>query len=183
MKPIFVLSLFGVLSLTACFDDNQHAQNPVQSANVAENATQNSLSNPKSSAQNSTQNTYKLKQGNAKTICNNQAIYQAYQAKNEHRKVQVLACGSVAKVLPDDNKGSRHQGFLIKIDNYPKMSVLVAHNIDLAPKVKNIQPNTPIKIYGEYVYNEKGGVLHWTHQDPVSRHQHGWIEYDGERYW
>lgn len=39
MKPIFVLSLFGVLSLTAYFDDNQHAQNPVQSANVAENTT------------------------------------------------------------------------------------------------------------------------------------------------
>ncbi len=96
--------------------------------------------------------------------------------------MQVLACATVAKVLPDDNKGSRHQRFLIKIDNYPKMSVLVAHNIDLAPKVKNIQPNTPIKIYGEYIYNEKGGVLHWTHQDPTSRHQHGWIEYDGERY-
>ncbi|WP_394261594.1 DUF3465 domain-containing protein [Moraxella boevrei] len=25
-------------------------------------------------------------------------------------------------------------------------------------------------------------MLHWTHQDPTSRHQHGWIEYDGERY-
>lgn len=77
--------------------------------------------------------------------------------------MQVLACGSVAKVLPDDNKESRHQRFLIKIDNYPKMSVLVAHNIDLAPKVKNIQPNTPIKIYGEYIYNEKRGGCYIGH--------------------
>jgi hypothetical protein len=34
-------------------------------------------------------------------------------------------------VLKDDNDGSRHQKFIVELPN--AMTVLVAHNIDLAP--------------------------------------------------
>lgn len=115
--------------------------------------------------------------------CNNQAIYHAYQQQNEHNKIQVLGCGQVIKLLKDDNKGRRHQKFLVKLDDYPQITVLIAHNIDLAPYVKNIQEHTPIRFYGEYIYTNKGGVVHWTHKDPASRHQDGWLEYQGERFW
>lgn len=115
--------------------------------------------------------------------CNNQAIYQAFSAHNDTQKIQVLGCGQVKKVLPDDHDGTRHQKFLLTIDGYPQITVLVAHNIDLAKRVDNLQPNTPIRFYGEYIYNAKGGVLHWTHKDPAARHQDGWLEYNGQKYW
>ncbi|BFL70440.1 hypothetical protein SKB0120_15020 [Moraxella osloensis] len=51
------------------------------------------------------------------------------------------------KVLKDDNEGSRHQKFLVKIDNYPNITVLIAHNIDLAPRIEGIQANNPIRFY------------------------------------
>ncbi|MDI4480444.1 DUF3465 domain-containing protein [Moraxella osloensis] len=114
--------------------------------------------------------------------CNNAVINQAYQAKNPSVKRQVLGCGTVIKVLKDDNEGSRHQKFLVKIDNYPNITVLIAHNIDLAPRIEGIQAKNPIRFYGEYIYNDKGGVVHWTHRDPASRHQDGWLEYQGQQY-
>lgn len=120
---------------------------------------------------------------NSSSNCNNQAIYRAYTQQNPQQKVQVLGCGQIKKILQDDNDGTRHQKFLISIDGYPQMSVLVAHNIDLAARVANIQPNTPIRFYGEYIYNEKGGVLHWTHKDPAARHQDGWLDYNGQKFW
>lgn len=116
------------------------------------------------------------------TTCRNDRIYQAYQAQNPNQKIQVLGCGEVVKLLKDDNDGSRHQKFLIKLTDYPKLTLLVAHNIDLAPRIDNLKPHTPIQFYGEYIYNPKGGVIHWTHHDPASRHQDGWLMYQGKNY-
>jgi hypothetical protein len=60
----------------------------------------------------------------------NQAIATAY--KNRTSDVQVGGSGVVAKVLPDDNKGSRHQRFILRLST--GHTILIAHNIDLAPK-------------------------------------------------
>ena len=53
----------------------------------------------------------------------------------------------VSSCSKDDNEGSRHQKFLVKIDNYPNITVLIAHNIDLAPRIEGIQANNPIRFY------------------------------------
>lgn len=93
-----------------------------------------------------------------------------------------MGCGQIIKLLRDDTQGTPHQKFLVKIDGYPQITVLIAHNIDLAHRINSIAVNQPIRFYGEYIYTPKGGVVHWTHKDPAARHQDGWLEYQGQTY-
>ena len=100
----------------------------------------------------------------------------------EHRQdVPVTGGGTVFKVLPDDKEGDRHQRFLIRVDGSGDGTALIAHNIDLAERVP-VREGDVIRFAGEYVWNERGGVVHWTHRDPAHRHKDGYIEKDGRRY-
>lgn len=93
---------------------------------------------------------------------------------------QVSGEGVVVKVLTDDNVGSRHQKFILELSS--GQTVLVAHNIDLAPRVSPISPGDIIAFNGEYEWNEKGGTVHWTHHDPDGRHEGGWLKAGGITY-
>jgi len=105
-------------------------------------------------------------------------INKAYQSKQSD--IQVEGIGKVIKVLKDDTKGSQHQRFLIKLPS--NLTILLAHNIDLSPRVANLKVGDKIEFYGEYEWNNKGGVIHWTHHDPRKKHKDGWIKHDGEIY-
>lgn len=94
--------------------------------------------------------------------------------------VQVAARGVVVRSLPDDLEGSRHQRFVLRLES--GHTVLVSHNIDLAPRVEGLRAGERAAVYGEYEWNERGGVIHWTHHDPAGRHPGGWVEYGGRRY-
>ncbi|MFS1529398.1 DUF3465 domain-containing protein [Vibrio cholerae] len=98
---------------------------------------------------------------------NDAVLQQAYQSQQSDLQVQGL--GQVVKVLPDDNDGSRHQKFILKLNS--GQTLLVAHNIDLAPRIPNLKVGDSVEFYGEYEWNKKGGVLHWTHKDPQNRHE------------
>lgn len=103
------------------------------------------------------------------------------EAFSEKRSdLQVRLEGTVDRVLTDDEHGGRHQRFVLRLIN--DQTVLVAHNIDLAPRVPGIQRGEAVEVYGEYEYNPLGGVVHWTHRDPANRHPHGWIRYRGKTY-
>ncbi|EGR2428192.1 DUF3465 domain-containing protein [Vibrio cholerae] len=109
---------------------------------------------------------------------NDAVLQQAYQSQQSD--LQVQGFGQVVKVLPDDNDGSRHQKFILKLSS--GQTLLVAHNIDLAPRVPNLKAGDSVEFYGEYEWNKKGGVLHWTHKDPQNRHAHGWLKHNGQVY-
>lgn len=99
---------------------------------------------------------------------------------NKQSDVQVQGSGEVIRLLKDDLQGSRHQRLIVKLENNQKL--LIAHNIDLAPRVDGIQEGDILAFYGEYEWNEKGGVIHWTHHDPRNRHVDGWLKYQGKIY-
>jgi hypothetical protein len=94
--------------------------------------------------------------------------------------VQVQGTGRVVKVLADDTRGSRHQRFILELTS--GQTVLVAHNIDLAPRIDGLARGDVVGFHGEYEWNDRGGVLHWTHHDPRGAHIGGWLEHRGRRY-
>lgn len=87
--------------------------------------------------------------------------------------VQVHGSGVVISILSDDLDGSRHQRFIIELKS--KQTLLITHNIDLAPRIDGLSLNDSIEFFGEYEWNDKGGVIHWTHDDPEEIHVNGWI--------
>jgi len=94
--------------------------------------------------------------------------------------VQVTGEGVVIKILGDDNDGSRHQRFVLRLES--GQTLLVAHNIDLAPRIATLSTGDTVAFNGEYEWNEKGGLIHWTHNDPGGQHQAGWLKLNGETY-
>ena len=98
---------------------------------------------------------------------------------NKESGVIIEAAGVVVKVLPDDNEGDRHQRFIVKLPS--GRTVLVAHNIDLAPRVP-LEEMDIVEMKGQFEWNDRGGVLHWTHHDPGGWHEDGWIRHEGSIY-
>ncbi len=92
----------------------------------------------------------------------------------------VDGAGTIIKLLPDDNHGSRHQKFILKLSS--GQTLLFAHNIDLAPRISTLKKGDKITFRGEYGYNPKGGLVHWTHHDPQGLHAAGWIIHNGIKY-
>ncbi len=110
--------------------------------------------------------------------CDESLLEVAYR---DHRsRVEVCGRGIVSKVLRDDTEGSRHQRFIVRLP--AGHALLVAYNLDLAPRIDGLRAGSPIEFAGEYEWNMQGGVLHWTHHDPAGHHPPGWIRYDGRQY-
>lgn len=104
-------------------------------------------------------------------------VAQAFAARESG--VVVTVEGTVDRVLVDDRDGSRHQRLLMRLAD--GATVLVAHNIDLAERVP-VKVGERLRVRGQYEWNERGGVLHWTHRDPRGDHPAGWIEHAGQRF-
>lgn len=99
--------------------------------------------------------------------------------KNHQSDIQIQGTGIVERVLPDDLEGSRHQKFILRVGG---KTILIAHNIDLAPRIDGLRKGDSIEYYGEYEWDQRGGVVHWTHKDPRGRHESGWLKHKGKIY-
>lgn len=94
--------------------------------------------------------------------------------------LQVEGTGNVIRILPDDNHGGRHQRFIVRLQS--GQTLLVAHNIDLAPRIPVLRKGDTVSFNGEYEWNSRGGVIHWTHKDPYAGHPSGWLRHKGRTY-
>ena len=99
---------------------------------------------------------------------------------NRTSGVQVQSEGVVTSVLPDDNSGSRHQRFILQLAN--GQTLLMAHNIDIAPRLPALAVCDVVAFNGQYEWNSKGGTVHWTHRDPSGKHQAGWLRFKDQSY-
>lgn len=113
-----------------------------------------------------------------RTLSLDHPIAAAFAARQSN--VPVQGHGTVTRVLADDLDGSRHQRFILRVES--GHTVLVAHNIDLAPRIADLRTGDTVEFQGEYEWNESGGVIHWTHHDPAGQHPAGWLRHNGERY-
>jgi hypothetical protein len=87
--------------------------------------------------------------------------------------------GIVRRLLKDDHDGSRHQRFILDMRN--GQTLLIAHNIDLAKRIP-LGMGDRISFRGTYESNELGGLVHWTHDDPMGIDEGGYIDFRGTRY-
>lgn len=94
--------------------------------------------------------------------------------------IQVTGEGTVTKLLADDNQGRRHQRFILALPS--GQTLLIAHNIDLAPRITWLKTGDTVAFHGVYEWNPEGGVIHWTHRDPSGRHEAGWLKHAGLTY-
>ena len=167
---VIVAAYFGI-------DLNQQNKASTEQAQVNSQDQYNhsSQSDSKSSDQQNFQNT---QSNNSQDQQGLTVIRQAFDGKLSN--VQVQSVGRVKAILRDDNEGSRHQKFILSLDN--GLTVLVAHNIDLAPRIDHLRKGDRVEFFGEYEYSNQGGVIHWTHHDPSRRHKDGWLKHDGKTY-
>jgi Protein of unknown function (DUF3465) len=91
--------------------------------------------------------------------------------------LEVEGRGTVLRVLADDDDGARHQRFILRLDS--GQTLLVAHNIDIAPRVEGLAAGDVVAFRGVYEWNAEGGTVHWTHQDPGGTHAPGWLRRNG----
>jgi hypothetical protein len=94
--------------------------------------------------------------------------------------LQVSGQGVVISILPDDKSGKRHQRFIIRLAS--GQTLLIAHNIDIAPRIRDLREGDVVTFSGEYEWNAKGGVIHYTHRASGGNHMSGWLEHAGKRY-
>lgn len=112
------------------------------------------------------------------TLTDFRVLENAYHTRQSN--LQVTQQGVIIKVLADDDEGARHQRCIVELPS--RQRLLIAHNIDIAPRIPGLVKGESLTFHGEYEWNRKGGVIHWTHHDPEGRHEGGWIVYQGKTY-
>jgi hypothetical protein len=107
-----------------------------------------------------------------------QALASAFSGQRSGE--QVTGSGVVSRILSDDTDGGRHQRFILTLAS--GQTLLIAHNIDIAPRVASLRLGDTVEFDGVYEWNAQGGVVHWAHHDPTGTHQPGWLRHAGRTY-
>lgn len=112
----------------------------------------------------------------------NAAVYSAWSAHRSH--LELTATGSVARDLGTRRGPSgNHEGFLVHLSGAGGhgLTIRVEANVDITGPIP-IAEGAPVRVRGEYIYDPRGGLVHWTHRDPRMRHEAGFVEIGGHTY-
>jgi hypothetical protein len=99
---------------------------------------------------------------------------------NHDSGIEITVKGNITEILSDDTLGDKHQRFIIQMSN--SQTIVITHNIDIAPRVAGITVGSLVYAHGEYIWNNQGGIIHWTHHDPAGVHENGWIVFGDKKY-
>lgn len=83
------------------------------------------------------------------------------------------------RLLGDDADGSRHQRVVLTLRG--QQTLLIAHNLDVAARVP-VGLGDRLRFRGIYEWNELGGLVHWTHRDPMGLEDGGWLRHRRDTY-
>lgn len=116
--------------------------------------------------------------GEATPLSGDRALAEAFDERAYDLPVE--GAGTVVRILADDGEGDRHQRFVVRLAS--GQTVLVAHNIDVAPRVGDLRVGDTVEFRGVYEWSDEGGTVHWTHRDPDGTHAPGWVRHEGRTY-
>ncbi len=112
----------------------------------------------------------------------NGAVYDAWRAQQS--RVEVDASGSVARLLGErSGRYGPHAGFLLHLSGGASHGLTV--RVEVNERFTGPLPlvaGEPVQVRGEYEFDPRGGVIHWTHRDPRRRHPDGYIVLARHRY-
>jgi len=107
------------------------------------------------------------------------AIVQDYQSHRSN--VEVTADATVVRLLSDRRSSTGvHEQFIIQLTG-GQITVEVEHNISLGTRVP-VSEGDHVVVHGEYIWNAKGGLIHFTHHDPQGTREGGFITDNGKTY-
>lgn len=107
--------------------------------------------------------------------------YELVQAVNNRRSENFVEGGSllVVKILPDDSHGLEHQKWVVRLSNGETMQAV--YNLGMCPRVP-VRVGDVISMGGQFIWTNKGGLLHWLHHDPRGRRPDGYVFVNGQFY-
>ena len=112
----------------------------------------------------------------------NAAVYDAWA--NQRSRLEVTASGSVVRVLGTrEGPSGRHEGFLVHLRGAGGrgLTVRVEDNVDITGPIP-LEDGQSVEVRGEYIFDPRGGLIHYTHHDPGGRHPSGYVEVEGRLY-
>ena len=72
-----------------------------------------------------------------------------------------------------------HQRFVLSVGD--GQTLLIAHNAELAGRIP-LGLGDRVRFRGLFEWNAHGGLVHWTHADPMGHDEGGWVEFRKKRY-
>ena len=110
------------------------------------------------------------------TDAGNAAVYDAWRAQRS--SVEVTASGSVARIFGTRlGRSGEHEGFLLHLrgPGGHGLTVRVEDNVDITGPIP-LQTGDDVEVRGEYIFDPRGGIVHYTHHDPRGHHSSGYVK-------